>query len=199
MPEHPTEIAEEDSLRADCYALLAWILRAPSSAEDLERLASLTGDESDLGLAIGALASAARRVSPEAAREEYHDLFIGLGRGELMPFGSYYLTGFLHERPLAKLRIDMGQLMISRAEEVREPEDHIAALCEMMSGLISGTFGAPADLAEQQRFFDAHIGPWAERFFGDLEAAKSATLYMPVGTIGKLFMRIEAQAFEMAA
>ena len=199
MSEQLAEIAEEDSLRADCYALLAWILRAPPSVEDLERLASLTGDESDLGVAIRALASSAQRVSPEAAREEYHDLFVGLGRGELLPYGSYYLTGFLHQRPLAKLRIDMERLMISRSEELREPEDHIAALCEMMSGLISGTFGAPADLSAQQQFFDAHIGPWAGRFFSDLEAAKSATLYMPVGAIGKLFMQIEAQAFEMAA
>lgn len=199
MPEQPVEIAQEDSLRADCYALLAWVLRAPPSVAGLERLASLAGDESDLGMSIRALASSAKRVSPEAAREEYHDLFVGLGRGELLPYGSYYLTGFLHERPLAKLRVDMERLMISRSEDLREPEDHIAALCEMMSGLISGTFGAPADLSAQQQFFDAHIGPWAGRFFGDLEAAKSATLYMPVGTIGKLFMQIEAQAFEMAA
>ena len=199
MPEQLTEIAEEDSLRADCYALLAWILRAGPSTEGLARLATLGGDESDLGAAIRALASAAQRISPETAREEYQDLFIGLGRGELLPYGSYYLTGFLHERPLAKLRVDMERLGISRAEGLSEPEDHIAALCEMMSGLISGTFGAPADLPAQQQFFDAHIGPWAERFFSDLEASKSVTLYMPVGTIGKLFMQIETQAFAMAA
>lgn len=199
MSEQLVDIAEEDSLRADCYALLAWILRAPPTAQDLARLGSLTGDDSEFGTAIRTLSAAAKRITPEAASEEYHQLFIGLGRGELMPFGSYYLTGFLHDRPLAKLRGDMGRLKIERAEDVREPEDHIAALCEMMCGLISGTFGGPADLATQQQFFDAHIGPWAERFFSDLEASASAVLYMPVGTIGKLFMRIEARAFAMAA
>ena len=80
-----------------------------------------------------------------------------------------------------------------------EPEDHIAALCEMMCGLITGAFGAPADLARQQAFFDTHIAPWAERLFEDLEAASSANFYKPVGTIGRLFMRIELQSFEMAA
>src|SRR3546814_15777160 len=74
-----------------------------------------------------------------------------------------------------------------------------AALCEMMAGLITGSFGAPADLAGQRHFFDTHIGCWAPRFFEDLQAAQSAVLYMPVGTIGRLFLAVEAEAFDMAA
>ena len=93
----------------------------------------------------------------------------------------------------------MSKLGIARADAVREPEDHIAALCEIMSGMITGAFGEPADLATQQRFFDAYIAPWAGKFFEELEAAESAAFFMPVGTIGKLFMEIEAQAFQMAA
>ena len=112
---------------------------------------------------------------------------------------SSNLTGFLHEKPLAKLRGAMNELGIDRAEDVKEPEDHIAALCEMMSGLITGSFGAPADLSVQREFFDTHIGCWAPRFFEDLQAAQSAVLYMPVGTIGRLFLAIETQAFDMAA
>ena len=162
-------------------------------------LASLKGNEGELGEAVNALAAAARASDPKTLEEEYFDLFIGVGQGELVPFGSYYLTGFLHEKPLAKLRGDMRLLGIAREESVKEPEDHVSALCEMMAGLISGSFGAPADLAEQRRFFDTHIGCWAPRFFEDLQAARNARFYMPVGTIGRLFMAIEAQAFEMAA
>lgn len=190
---------EEDTLRAEFYSLLGWLLRAPPARDDLVRAAALHGDNSALGEALTALAAAGRAATPEQIGEEYQDLFIGMGRGELLPFASYYLTGFLNEKPLAKLRIDMGRLGITRADDVVEPEDHIAALCEMMAGLITGAFGEPADLATQQRFFDAHMAPWAEQFFTDLEAAKAAAFFMPVGTIGKLFMRIEVQAFEMAA
>jgi TorA maturation chaperone TorD len=193
------EISEEDQLRAGWYALLAQLLsREPSNAL-LKMLRGLEGDESELGQGIRALAAAARGTTVESARQEYFDLFIGLGQGELLPYGSYYLAGFLNEKPLARLRGDMARLRIARADDVAEPEDHIAALCEMMSGLITGGFGTPADLTEQRKFFDTHIGSWAPRFFEDLQGAQSAVLYMPVGTIGRLFMAIEVQAFDMAA
>ena len=192
-------ISEEDQLRAGWYALLAQLLgREPGDAA-LAMMRGLSGDESELGQGIKALAAAARGTTAEAAKQEYFDLFIGLGQGELLPYASYYLTGFLNEKPLAGLRGDMARLHIARAEEVSEPEDHIAALCEMMAGLITGDFGEPVSLEEQRRFFDTHIGCWAPRFFEDLQAAQSAVLYMPVGTIGRLFMQIESQAFEMAA
>ena len=193
------EISEEDQLRAGWYALLAQLLsREPSNAL-LQMLRGLEGDESELGQGIRALAAAARGTTVESARQEYFDLFIGLGQGELLPYGSYYLAGFLNEKPLARLRGDMARLRIARADDVAEPEDHIAALCEMMSGLITGGFGTPADLTEQRKFFDTHIGSWAPRFFEDLQGAQSAVLYMPVGTIGRQFMAIEVQAFDMAA
>jgi TorA maturation chaperone TorD len=192
-------VAEEDRLRAQCYTLLAQTLaRVPSDAV-LATLAKIEGDRSPLGTAFGALAEAARETAPAALDDEYHRLFIGLGRGELLPYGSYYLTGFLYERPLARLRGDMTQFGIKRAANVAEPEDHIAALCEMMAGLITGAFGAPASLADQQKFFAEHIGAWADRFFRDLERAEGAAFYRPVGTIGQLFMSIEAESFAMAA
>jgi TorA maturation chaperone TorD len=193
------EINEEESLRAQCYRLLAGLLMAPREPEALERLSGLKGDESALGQALTALGRAAGATGASAADDEYHDLFIGVGRGELVPYGSYYLTGFLYEKPLARLRQDMARLGIGRADEVKEPEDHIASLCETMAGLITGAFGAPADLEVQRKFFDAHIGPWAGKFFSDLEAAKTASFYMPVGAVGRLFMEIESTAFEMAA
>jgi TorA maturation chaperone TorD len=192
-------IAEEDALRAHVYALLARLLSGPPSAQVLEAVRGLGGDESEFGQTLNALAAVAKRTTPEAANNEYHDLFIGIVQGELQPYGSYYLTGFLHEKPLAILRGDMARLGITRRENVPEPEDHIAALCEMMAGLITGAFGEPADVAEQRAFFETHIGSWAPRFFENLEAAKAAVLYMPVGRVGRYFMRIESEAFAMAA
>ncbi|WP_420348882.1 TorD/DmsD family molecular chaperone [Pelagibius sp.] len=192
-------ISEEDQLRAGWYALLGQLLAGEPSEATLRMLGGLSGDDSELGEGIKALAAAARGTTVEAARQEYFDLFVGLGQGELLPYASYYLTGFLNEKPLARLRDDMARLRIARADDVTEPEDHVAALCEMMAGLIKGSFGAPADLEEQRKFFDTHIGCWAPRFFEDLQAAQSAVLFMPVGTIGRAFMNIESQAFEMAA
>ena len=122
----------------------------------------------------------------------------GVGHGELQPYASYYLTGFLYERPLANLRGDLLELGVVRRADVHEPEDHVAALCETMAGLITGKFGSSADLSRQRKFFERHIGGWAPRFFEDLERAKSARLYMPVGTIGRMFMEIERVAFSMA-
>jgi TorA maturation chaperone TorD len=194
------DITEEDSSRARLYALLASLLRAPPGQELLDVVAGIEGDdESELGRALKALGAAARKTTVDQVSDEFHALFIGITRGELLPYASYYLTGFLHEKPLARLRGDMARLGIARADAVKEPEDHIAALCEMMSGLITGVFGGPAALAAQQEFFGAHLEPWAPRFFRDLEAARSAALYMPVGTIGRLFMAVEREAFKMAA
>lgn len=193
------EIAEEDHLRAQLYRLLALLLAEIPGEQALDHVSRLGGDDSELGQALSTLGSAARAAMPSAVDDEYHDLFIGVGRGELMPYGSYYLTGFVYEKPLARLREDMRRLGIARAEGINEPEDHIAALCEMMAGLIEGNFGEPADLATQRAFFDTHLGPWAARFFADLEAAKASNFYMPVGRVGRIFMDIEATAFEMAA
>jgi TorA maturation chaperone TorD len=192
------EILPEERLRAQQYQLLARFLAAPPEARLLDLASSFEGDDSNLGQALAALAGRAGQMTPEAASREYHDLFIGIGRGELVPYASYYLTGFLNEKPLAKLRGDMARLGIARAETVKEPEDHIAALCEMMAGLITGAFGAPLDLTAQRGFFDRHLAPWAPLFFEDLEKAKSAWLYAPVGTLGRVFMGIEKTAFVMA-
>ncbi|MHA1598481.1 MAG: TorD/DmsD family molecular chaperone, partial [Alphaproteobacteria bacterium] len=119
-------------------------------------------------------------------------------QGELIPYASHYLTGFLCEQPLADLRGDMGALGIARSDDVSEPEDHIASVLEMMNGLIVGSFGPPADLPAQKKFFDAHVAPWANNFFEDLEAAENAALYRPVGRVGRAFLAIEKDAFALA-
>jgi TorA maturation chaperone TorD len=198
-PNSLGEVAAEDMLRANTYMLLASLLRAPPDAEALDGLGAIEAGEGEMGEALARLAAAAGDSTPQAIDDEFHDLFIGVGAGELSPYASYYLTGFLYDKPLAALRQDMAGLGIAKDDDVAEPEDHVAALFEMMCGLITGAFGEPVDLARQQAFFDAHIAPWAEQFFADVEAAECASFYKPVGTIGKLFLRIESQSFEMAA
>jgi TorA maturation chaperone TorD len=184
-----------DALRAQEYALLALLLSRAPTAELLGRLAGLKGDASPLGLAHIALADAARTADPDAVSREYFDLFVGVGQGELLPYGSYYLTGFLHGRPLARLRQDLDALGIEADETLREPEDHIAILCEVMAGLAGRQFEAQA--GGEKRFFERHLEPWGARFFADVEAAQLARFYRAVGTVGRVFMAVEAEAFAM--
>ena len=190
-------LAEEDVLRAGFYGFIAHLLAAPPVEATLARLCQLQTDDTPLGQALGALSETARDVTPSAAADEFNALFIGLTEGELRPYASYYLTGFLYEKPLAALRYDLEQLGVLRAGGVCEPEDHIASLCEAMRGLIVGAFGTPADLHMQRRFFGAHLQPWASRFFEDLQAARQALLYRPVGVVAGTFMSIEREAFAM--
>ena len=194
-----TGVADEDILRADLYDLLGALLARPPNRALLDHLATLSGDGGEIGRAVTALARVARATTEQAAEREFTALFIGLARGELLPYASYYLTGFLHEKPLALLRDDMARLGIARAERVHEPEDNVASLSEMMSGLIRGRFGAPAPLATQRDFFNRHLAPWAGHFFADLEAAKGSVLYAPVGALGRAFVEVEREAFRMGA
>ena len=194
-----TPVSEEDRLRADLYNYLGLILSGSPDEMLLEQTAGLSGDDSDLGAAITTLARVAARCKPKTVESEFNALFIGMGRGELLPYASYYLTGFLNEKPLSALRADMMARRITRAPNVYDPEDNIASLMEMMGGMIVGRFGAAASLEDQQMFFGKHIGPWAEHFFSDLEAAKNSVLYASVGAVGKAFMAIEVEAFRMSA
>ena len=114
-----------------------------------------------------------------------------------MPYGSYYLTGFLNERPLARLRDDLARLDIARAGGETEPEDHAALLCEIMVGLTSGHFGCPA--GTDRGFFHRHLSPWIGRFFADLERARAAEFYSRVGATGRVFVEIESEAFALAS
>lgn len=179
-----------DALRADVYRLLALTLAAPPSADLLGLLGGLTGDATAIGRAFDDLASRARATDPQQAEREFNALFIGVVQGELVPYASYYRTGFLTDRPLSALRADLQALGLERAPGVSEPEDHIAALCDVMAVLIREA----ADPAVQRHMLDSHLTPWAGRFFRDLEAAASADLYRPVGAIGRLFLEIEGQS-----
>jgi TorA maturation chaperone TorD len=194
--EHKTsQVDEVDLARAHEYALLSALLARAPDADLLSRLARLGGDASPLGVAHVALAEAAANADVTAIEREYFNLFIGLGRGELLPYGSYYLTGFLNERPLARLRDDLAVIGVERVEGNYEPEDHAATLCEIMAGLAGGMLSGP-DGAER-RLFEKHMAPWIGRFFTDVERAEAANFYRHVGTVGRLFVEIETEAFAL--
>ncbi|RXT54131.1 molecular chaperone [Bradyrhizobium betae] len=185
-----------DVARAQEYALLASLLAAAPSKRLLDRLAGLSGDGTPLGQAHAALADAASRANAGQLEREYFDLFVGLGRGELLPYASYYLTGFLNERPLSRLRADLAVLGIERAENNSEPEDHAAVLCEIMSGMADGRLEVPS--VAQRALFEKHVLSWMGRLFADMEQAASAKFYRAVGALGRLFIEIERQGFSFA-
>ena len=190
------DVDDIDAARGREYALLSVLLARPPDRSLLERLADLSGDSSPLGAVHAALAQAARRTNAARVEREYLHLFIGLGRGELLPYGSYYLSGFLHERPLARLRAHLARLGIERTEGQAEPEDHAAILCEIMAGLANGAL--PATAGADREVFEQHLAPWIGRFFADLERAEAADFYRSVGALGRTLIEIEAAAFALA-
>lgn len=197
-------MAEDERLRVEFYLLLAHLLARPPQAALLRQIAALTDDEqTPLGVALNGLAQAAQTTSADAVENEFNLLFIGLGRGELLPYGSHYRSGFLHDKPLAALRQDLARLGVARVDDNPEPEDHVAALCEVMAGMIAGIFGPAAVTAEtaslcQEALFRTHIESWMPQFFRDLETAEAAAFYRHVGRLGRVFMQIEAEAFTLA-
>jgi TorA maturation chaperone TorD len=190
-------VDEVDLARAQEYALLAVLMARAPDAMMLKRVSELRGDPSPLGLAHIALAETAAAADPSKVEREFFNLFIGMGRGEVLPYGSYYMSGFLHERPLARLRDDLAAIGIARSQGVVEPEDHAAILFEIMSGIINGAFSAPK--GTDQQIFEKHLAPWIDHLFRDLEHAESANFYRRVGTLGRVFVDIETEAFALPA
>lgn len=165
---------------------------APPTQTLLENIARIevTEPDSEMGQAWLALKQAAASAQVEVLEQEFHDLFIGLTQGEVLPFGSYYQTGFLHEKPLARLRQDLTLLGLTRQDERKEPEDHIAAECDVMR-LILDAQGQP--VIDADTFFSRHISPWAGQFFSDLAKAHSAVFYRAVAQLGQVFIQSEEQ------
>jgi len=195
-PDSDTSVCEEQRYRASAYGLLAALLRSSPDQAMLGQLCGLceaTSEGDELMLSMSMLALAAKMHSAEDVEEEYHQLFIGLGKGEVVPYGSWYLTGFLMEKPLSDLREDLAKLGFERSEDIAEPEDHAAALCEVISILI----GDASDLSVQNEFFQAHMASWLDRFFSDLGSAESAVFYKSVARFGAAIIALEKQYFSM--
>jgi len=191
-------LGTDQKLRIGAYTLLSSLLRdAPDQAvlDYLVEAGREATDADEIGRAMREMAKAASACAQEQANEEFHDLFVGIGRGELVPFGSWYMTGFLMEKPLSLLRTDLAELGFERQPEVVEPEDHVAALGEVMAMLISDAIPHQTQL----QCFIKPIASWMGRFFTDLQNAKSARFYRSVGQFGTAFIRLETRYFEMQA
>ena len=189
-------IPEEQQARSGTYTLLGAVLNSPCSEQIVDLLTSIdvtgvSGESLPWNKLQGAIATA----DLEELAHEHHALFVGLGRGELLPYGSVYLTGFLQEKPLADLRTDLQQLGFEAAEHTHEPEDHAGALCEVM-GIMAGS---PDDFPHdtQKAFFSRHMGPWMTEFFDDLIKARDSGFYRAVGEFGRAFIAMEKRYFEM--
>jgi TorA maturation chaperone TorD len=191
---HPN-VDDIDGARAQEYALLATLLSRSPDVRMIECVALLHGDTTPLGTAHAALARAAARANPEGVKIEFFDLFDGLGRSRFLPYASYYLTGSLYGRPLARVRETLRSLGIKRAEHYSEPEDHAAILCEIMAGLAGGSIAAQA--GTDRVIFKEHLAPWIGRFFDELERNGSAEFYARVGAVGRTFIEIEIAAFAL--
>ncbi|MBY5946994.1 molecular chaperone [Photobacterium rosenbergii] len=184
---------EDSALRVEIYGLLAHLFRKAPDQSVLDWLSALDVEANQNASSSNTMAAswpvlklAAQTTTVLAAEEEYQDLFIGIGRGEIVPFGSWYLTGSLMEMPLAHLRRDLMQLGFAREENVKEPEDHIAALLEVMAMLVEG-----GDKHLQQVFFNRHIATWFERLCIDLKTANSAVFYSAVAELALQFLLVE--------
>ena len=191
---------EDQALRADCYLFLAGLLsQAPSQAQ-LDALTHMGTDDSAQGAiadAWRALSAGASEVSEKSVEEEFFNLFIGLGRGELVPFGSWYITGYLQEEPLADLRGSLQSLGLTRVEGSTNTEDHISQELAIMATMIVNQDEYAFE--QQQAFYLQHLAPWVERFFSELGDAKSAGFYRSIGQLGVAFSSFEKQYLSMPA
>ncbi len=190
-------ISDEEQLRVGAYQLLGALLRSGPDQHLLDVLIKIGAETDvagdDIAQSLAILKLSASQASVATVEAEYTDLFIGIGRGELVPYGSWYITGFLMEKSLSELRDDLLKLGFERADGTHEPEDHIAALCEVMSLLIEN--GESHEV--QKNFFNSHLAGWSTRFFTDLENAKSAIFYKSVGQFGKAIIEFETHYFDM--
>ena len=190
-------LEDEQRYRAGAYSLLAALLRAAPEQFLLDHLLEISpqddAEPDALAEAMSALATTARSQDPQQLEEEYNALFIGMGKGEVVPYGSWFMTGFLMEQPLSDLRDDLRVLGFERSADTHEPEDHVAAIFEVFSVMISDA----SSLSEQQRFFETHMKPWLERFFADLGNARSADFYKSVARFGAAFIELESAYLSM--
>ena len=197
MPTADATIEDEQVYRASAYSLLAALLREPPDQALLDRLGQLSpggdalsddhGEPDELLEAMQQVAETADKFSLEQLDDEYHALFIGIGRGEVVPYESWYLTGYLMEKPLSDLRDDLRMLGFERSPDTSEPEDHISAIFEVFSVMIADR----SSLEMQHNFFNKHISSWMERFFTDLGKAGSSNFYQPVARFGAAFIELE--------
>jgi TorA maturation chaperone TorD len=198
-----TSALDEETARAEVYGLLAALWYAPPAAELLQAIRVAATEAPAAGAFLEEpwreVVSAARAMDDRAIADEYDALFGGVGKPEIYVFASHYLSGFLNEKPLARLRNDLAALGLERDEAMPETEDHIAYLCEVMRYLIAGEDVRVANLTRQRDFFAAHIQPWAQEMSDTVAAHPSAKFYASLSNFTRAFLSVEAQGFDMLA
>lgn len=189
----------EETARADLYGLLASLFYTPPPQELIDTIAAApAGGDGVLERAWAGLTEACRHARADDVRDEYERLFIGVGKPDVMLYGSYYLSGFLMEKPLAELRGELARLGLQRAQSMTESEDHVAALCEVMRYLIASDDLAHANIATQKQFFAAHMQPWVMEMCDAVSSHPAARFYAAVANLARSFFEVEMQAFDMA-
>ena len=204
-PPNDLPLADADSpeelARAELYGLLAGLWLAPPDAALLAQFKVAVTQAPQPGGHLeapwGALVAAMRASSVAAAAAEHVALFHAVGRPEVFAYGSFYLTGFLNEKPLATLRDDLATLGLARQNDTGETEDHIAFEFEVMRWLIAGDDVALCNLAQQRRFFRAHLQPWVDKLCDAVEAHPRADLWRAVAAMTRAFVQVEAQGFDL--
>ena len=197
----PSSALDEETARAEVYGLLAALYYAPPAPELLAQLRVAVTEAPTAGGFLEepwrAVVGAARAADDAAIAAEFDALFGGVGKPEVLLFGSHYLSGFLNEKPLAQLRADLAALGLSRDESMPETEDHFAYLCEVMRYLIAGDDVEVANLTRQRQFFADHVQPWTARLCDAIEAHPRARFYAALAGFTRAFLSVEAQGFDM--
>jgi TorA maturation chaperone TorD len=192
---------DEETARAELYGLLAQLFYAPPAPELLANLRVAATEAPTAGGFLEepwrTLVGVTRALSDDAIADEYNALFGGVGKPEVYLYGSHYLSGFLNEKPLARLRTELASLGLARDEAMSDTEDHIAYLCEVMRYLIAGDDVAVANLARQQSFFSEHLQPWVVPLCDAMARHPKARFYAAVAELTRAFVAVEAQGFDM--
>jgi TorA maturation chaperone TorD len=192
---------DEETARAEVYGLLAQLYYAPPPKDIMAALRVAVTETPAAGAFLEEpwrdLVACARDMTDEQVSSEYDALFGGVGKPEVYLFGSHYLSGFLNEKPLARLRTDLAALGLARDEAMPETEDHIAYLCEVMRYLIAGEDVAVANLARQSEFFATHLQPWAPALCDAIAAHPKARFYSGLAAFTRSFINVEVQGFDM--
>jgi TorA maturation chaperone TorD len=196
-----TSALDEETARAEIYGLLAQLWYAPPGAELLSALRVAVTEAPVAGAFLEEpwreVVGAARSLADAEIADEYEALFGGVGKPEVYLYGSHYLTGFLNEKPLARLRGALAELGLARDEAMPETEDHVACVCEVMRYLIAGDDVAVANLTRQRAFFGEHVQPWLGALCDAVEAHPRACFYAALARFTRAFAAVEAQGFDM--
>lgn len=202
-PSEPTGALDEETARAELYGLLAALYYAAPSAELAAQLRVAVTEAPAAGAYLEepwrALVSSARALDDQALQDEYVALFGGMAKPDVYLYGSHYLSGFLNEKPLAKLRHALDALGLARDEKMPETEDHFACLCEVMRYLIAGDDVAVANLTRQREFFAAHIQPWVLSMCDAIGRHPQARFYAALAEFTRAFVGVESQGFDLLA